>query len=40
MRNPSYQLDAVIILLESEPPWYVRLALRLYKRLLERNIPV
>ena len=35
----SYRLDAVIILLDMRPPWYVRLALRIYKRVLERGIP-
>lgn len=36
----SYRLDAIIILLDMRPPLYVRLALRLYKRWLERGIPV
>lgn len=35
----SHRLDAVVILLEMRPPWYVQLALRLYKRMLERSIP-
>ena len=35
----SHRLDAVVILLEMRPPWYVRLALRLYKRVLERSTP-
>lgn len=39
MTDLSYRLDAVIILLDKRPPWYVRLALRIYKRQLERFIP-
>ncbi len=35
----SYRIDAVIILLDMQPPWYVRLVLRWYKRVLERSIP-
>jgi hypothetical protein len=34
----SYRLDAVIILLDYQPPWIVCLVLRLYKRYLERGI--
>lgn len=35
----SHRLDAVVILLDMRPPWYVRLALRVYKYWLERGIP-
>lgn len=38
-REASAQLDAVIILLEARPPFWIRLALRLWKRRLERAIP-
>jgi hypothetical protein len=38
-REISYQLDAVVYLLDSHPPFLIRLALRYYKRRLERNIP-
>ncbi len=34
----SYRIDAVIVLLDMRPPLYLRLALRLYKRILERSI--
>lgn len=37
-REVSYQLDAVIFLLESHPPFLIRLALRYLKRRLERDI--
>lgn len=36
----SYQLDAVVYLLERRPPWYVRLVLRWYKARLEMQIPL
>lgn len=35
----SGQLDALVILLDHRPPWIFRLALRLYKRLLEAQVP-
>lgn len=38
-RSLSYQLDAVVYLLESHPPFLIRLALRYFKRRLERGIP-
>lgn len=38
MTDLSHRIDAVIILLDMRPPLYVRLALRLYKRWLERFI--
>lgn len=34
----SQRLDAVIYLLDKRPPWYLRLALRTYKRWLEQHI--
>lgn len=37
-RAISLRLDAVIVLLESAIPWWLRLALRAYKRLLERGL--
>lgn len=37
-RDISSQLDAVIILLEARPPLWIRFALRLWKRHLERAI--
>jgi hypothetical protein len=37
-RETSYQLDAVIYLLDSHPPFLIRLALRFLKRRLERDI--
>lgn len=37
-REHSYQLDAVIILLEAPQPFLIRLALRWLKRRLERSI--
>lgn len=39
MHDLSHRLDAVIYLLESNPPLYVRWSLRLYKRWLEQFIP-
>lgn len=39
MADLSHRLDAVIIVLDMRPPWYVRLALRLYKRVLEKGMP-
>jgi hypothetical protein len=38
-REISYQLDAVVYLLDSHPPFLIRLALRYFKRRLERNTP-
>lgn len=38
MRDLSHRLDAVVILLDFHPPFYVRLALRIYKRILEASI--
>jgi hypothetical protein len=38
MPDLSHRIDAVVILLDMRPPIYVRLALRLYKRYLERFI--
>lgn len=38
-RSLSYQLDAVIVLLESPQPLFIRLFLRYLKRRLERGIP-
>lgn len=38
-RQTSMLLDAVIILLEARPPFWIRFALRLWKRRLERAIP-
>jgi len=35
----SIRIDAVIILLDTRPPWAVRVVLRLWKRWLERDIP-
>lgn len=37
-RNTSYQLDAVIILLEAPQPFFIRLVLRFLKRRLEQSI--
>jgi hypothetical protein len=37
-RTTSLRLDAVIVLLESDIPRWLRLALRWYKRRLERNV--
>lgn len=37
-RNASSLLDAVIILLEARPPFWIRLALRYYKKRLEQAI--
>jgi hypothetical protein len=37
-REISYQLDAVVYLLDSHPPLVIRLALRWFKRRLERAI--
>lgn len=39
-RDLSYQLDAIVYLLERRPPWLVRLALRWYKARLEMQIPL
>lgn len=39
MTDLSQRLDAVIYLLESEPPIYLRWALTLYKTWLEQFIP-
>jgi hypothetical protein len=36
--NLSYTLDAVVVLLDKRPPWWVRGILRWYKRSLERGI--
>lgn len=38
-RSLSYQLDAVIVLLESPQPFLIRLALRWLRRRLEQGIP-
>lgn len=39
MKNElSYQIDAIVVLLDARPPWLVRIALRAYKRWLERSI--
>jgi hypothetical protein len=38
-RSKSYQLDAVIVLLEAPQPFLIRLALHWLKRRLERDIP-
>jgi hypothetical protein len=38
-RETSYKIDAVVYLLESKPPILIRLALRWWKRVLERDIP-
>lgn len=38
-RTVSGLLDSTVYILAHKPPWYVRLALRMYKRLLERHIP-
>lgn len=35
----SARIDAVVILLDTRPPWLVRLVLRAYKWRLERDIP-
>lgn len=35
----SYRIDAVVILLDMRPPWWLRMVLRWYKRQLERDIP-
>jgi len=35
----SYQIDAVVILLDSPQPFFIRLFLRYLKRRLERGIP-
>jgi hypothetical protein len=42
MFNPdlSYQLDAVVYLLERRPPLLVRLVLRWYKARLEMQLPL
>jgi len=37
-RAISLRLDAVIVLLESSPPWYIRLILTWYRRSLERSL--
>lgn len=37
-RETSLRLDAVMVLLESAIPWWLRMALRAYKRGLERGI--
>ena len=37
-RQTSAQLDAVIILLEARPPFWIRLVLRFWKRRLEQAI--
>lgn len=37
-RAVSLRLDAVIVLLESTIPWWLRMALQAYKRRLERGI--
>lgn len=38
-RTLSYQIDAIVFLLETCPPWPVRVMLRAWKRVLERGIP-
>lgn len=38
-RTLSYQIDAIVFLLESRPPWPVRFVLRAWKRVLEQGIP-
>lgn len=38
-KDLSLRLDRVIILLELRQSWYIRAALRLYKRWLERGVP-
>ena len=38
-RETSYQLDAIVYLLERRPPWLVRVVLRWYKARLETRIP-
>ena len=40
MGDLSHRIDAILIVLDMRPPWYVRIVLRLYKYLLERGIPV
>jgi hypothetical protein len=35
----SIRIDAIVVLLDSHPPTFVRFVLRLWKRWLERNIP-
>lgn len=39
MLDLSHRIDAIVILLDMRPPLYLRLALKLYKRWLERGIP-
>jgi hypothetical protein len=35
----STRIDAVILILDTRPPWWVRVVVRLWKRRLERAIP-
>lgn len=35
----TYQIDAIVVLLDTRPPLLWRLVLRLYKRRLEKGIP-
>lgn len=38
-RPLSGLMDSVVYILDHNPPWFVRVALRAYKRALERAIP-
>jgi hypothetical protein len=37
-RDLSYQMDALIVLLEARTPWWLRAVCRLYKRTIEKRI--